>query len=135
MPRERRKCNAPECTKWVHAQGLCNQHYLQRMRNPETGFVHSENGLSREKRLESLLSLCDGFLHTVNALSDRACRKLGQTRSAEAQRLYELALTLRTRIGKELRASPAEPATSGDWPPREFLTRNGYRVSAKHGAS
>lgn len=142
MPRKREfseTCSAEGCERASVTRGMCHKHYVA-SRRAEGRYSysglprHDENGQTKVRRLANLLSLCDGFLHTLNMLSDRIVRSSGRTRSPEAQRLYELASELRVRIARELPGTPEKPFRASDWLHSRRASENGRHVQ-KTGAS
>lgn len=141
MPRKREfseTCSVPACGRASVTRGMCHKHYVA-ARRAEGRYNYSgprldENGQTKARRLANLLSLCDGFLHTLNVLSDRIVRSSGRTRSPEAQRLYELASELRVRIARELPETVEEPFRASDWLHGRRASENGRHVQ-KSGAS
>lgn len=138
MLRERKKCLVPKCERWSVCKGFCHTHYMASLRaegrHRSSAPKSNDYGNLREKRLENLLSLCDGFLHTCNALSDRILAQHGRARSPEAQSLYELANELRERIRAEITA-PVPERVPSDWPPHMWVNGNGHRVGPKGGSA
>lgn len=142
MPRKREfseTCSAEGCERASVTRGLCHKHYVASWRTEGRYNYNAprrdENGQTKAHRLANLLSLCDGFLHTLNVLSDRIVRSSGRTRSPEAQRLYELASELRVRIARELPGTVEEPFRASDWLHDRRASENGRRVPQRTGGS